>query len=78
MTTVAELRKFLEQFPDDTNVEVVRGFTGRNYDGDEFVVTDFDPTEDVDVREYATEARNWTYTPSWSNRPGNLLLGADN
>ena len=43
MTTVAQLKKFLEQFPDDTVVEVLAGRRG-SYDNDFFRV-DLDLTE---------------------------------
>ncbi len=36
MTTVAELKKFLEQFPDDTTVEVLCGAADRYGNGDSF------------------------------------------
>ena len=80
--TVAQLRKFLEQFPDDTVVEVLAGRRG-SYESDFFRV-DLDLTEKFrndwnvsgDMFEYyaCAPVTNPEYTGSTA---GTLFLGED-
>ena len=74
--TVAELRKFLEQFPDDTTVEVLKGISGRNYSEDSFGRVDMSLEESY-RNEWNFCGTSFEYDVSMDGNRRTLFLGED-
>lgn len=79
MTTIAELKAFLSEFPDDANVEVVSGSMGKNWEGDSYRQIDLVLPDMTKIDRYTTGAffeDLVEYEPTFNGRPGILLLGS--
>lgn len=74
MTTVAELRKFLEQFPDDTVVEVLAGRRG-GYDCD-YSKVDMSLEESF-RNDWDVHGTSFEYNVSYDGAHRTLFLGED-